>query len=251
VKPSDLLTAFTLLTRLPLARFAAAGATGDLARCVWAFPVVGLIVGALGGLAYYLGHAAGLPPWVAACWSVTAMLMVTGALHEDGLADTADGLGGGATRDHKLEIMRDSRIGSYGALALTLSLLVRVGAVTALATPGPVFAGLVAAGVLGRGGILLVLLTLRPAREDGLGVAMRSAGAAGIVLGLGLAVVSAGICLPIRVALACVIVGSGAALAMAMLARRQLGGYTGDVLGATEVLVECAVLTVVSSMAEA
>ncbi len=91
-----------------------------------------LVVGLIGAVVYVLAHRAGLPAWPAAALSVAATLFATGCLHEDGLADTADGFGGGKTREQKLDIMRDSRIGTYGVCALALSLLIRVSALASL-----------------------------------------------------------------------------------------------------------------------
>ena len=112
----------------PAAVRAAPPAAGALARAAWAFPIAGLVVGLIGAIVYALAHRIGLPSWTAAALAVAATLLATGCLHEDGLADTADGFGGGKTREQKLEIMRDSRIGTYGVCALALSLLLRVGA---------------------------------------------------------------------------------------------------------------------------
>jgi adenosylcobinamide-GDP ribazoletransferase len=159
VKPTDLVTAFALLTRLPMPR----AVEVNVARCVWAFPIVGLVVNGMAAGVYWLLRSAGAPSWIAACWAVGVLLLLTGALHEDGLADTADGFGGGTTRDRKLEIMRDSRIGTYGALAVLLALMIRVGAIVALNTPARVAEGLIAAGMLSRAGILLVPLLRSPA----------------------------------------------------------------------------------------
>jgi adenosylcobinamide-GDP ribazoletransferase len=106
---------------------------------------VGALVGACGALAYWGAAAVGLPPFVAGVLAVAATLLVTGALHEDGLADTADGFGAGVTRERKLEIMRDSRIGTYGVAALVLSILLRAGAVASLVEPvlaAPVHVGI-------------------------------------------------------------------------------------------------------------
>ena len=103
-----------LLTRLPVGWLATSAEPARLADAVWAFPVVGAVVGAIGGAVFWVCARLGMPPAVAAVWTLASMLLVTGALHEDGLADTADGLGGGRTRERKLEIMRDSRIGTFG-----------------------------------------------------------------------------------------------------------------------------------------
>ena len=111
-----------LLTRLPMGWLTTSVGPGRLADAVWAFPVVGAVVGAIGGAVFWFCTRLGMPPGVAAVWTLVSMLLVTGALHEDGLADFADGLGGGRTRERKLAIMRDSRIGTFGGLALMLSL---------------------------------------------------------------------------------------------------------------------------------
>ena len=235
---SDLLTACGLLTRLPVAR------PGDLAACVWAFPIVGGAVNGLGGLTYWLVHWFGMPPLLAAVWALTVTMLATGALHDDGLADTADGFGGGASPERKLEIMRDSRIGCYGALALLLSVLMRVAAISALGEPSRVMVAFCLAGMLGRGGILVLLLMLSPARDDGLGVAMGETRTGRATIGLALVVVACLLAAGVKPAIAIVAIGFGASLAMARLAHRQIGGYTGDVLGAGEVVTECVVLSI-------
>ena len=235
----DLAAAFGLLTRLPVGRWAAGA---DAARGVWAYPLAGAAVGAAGAAVYALLRAAGLGASLAAIWTLAALLLLTGALHEDGLADTADGLGGGRTRERRLEIMRDSRIGSFGALALLLSCAVRIAAVAAL-PHGAVPGALIASGALGRAAMLVPLLLLRPARADGLGASLTRmrpiTGAAGLALGTALALLALPLAAALRSLALAVLGGAGAA----WQARRQLGGYTGDVLGATSVVVECLVLS--------
>jgi adenosylcobinamide-GDP ribazoletransferase len=244
---ADLISAFMLLTRLPVARFARLGGAPDLARCVWAFPVVGLAVNGMGGLVYWLAQRVGMPPLLAAAWTLATTMIVTGALHEDGLADTADGLGGGSTPAQKMDIMRDSRIGSYGALALLLSVVMRAGAIAALGRPIFVATAMILAGILGRSGILLLLFVLPPARDDGMGATMGSPRAKSIGLGLGLAVVTTFLALPVLPAIEVVVLGFSSSLVLAELAYMQIGGHTGDLLGASEVITECVVLTVVVS----
>ena len=229
---AELVSAATLLTRLPVGRLAATHAPPG--RCVWAYPLVGGLVGAVGAAVLWLGMRLGMPQAVAAPWALAATVLVTGGLHEDGLADTADGFGGGRTAERKLAIMRDSRIGSFGALAVGFSLAMRL--VPLAITPRPVLA-LLLAGVLGRGGILLPLLLLPSVRPDGLGASLAESGTAPILAGLALAAAAA-------------VLGPGAGvaalaagLALTALARRQVGGYTGDVLGAVEQVAECAALS--------
>ena len=244
---ADLIAAFTLLTRLPVARFTHLHQPPDLARCVWAFPIVGLAVNGTGGLVYWLAHRIGMPPLLAAVWTVAASTIVTGGFHEDGLADAADGFGGGTTPARKLDIMRDSRIGSYGALALLLSLLVRVAAIAGLGRPAIVTTAMILAGMLGRSGILLLLLVLTPARDEGMGASMGQPRVSSTLSGLGLAVLASFLSLPILLATAVVVSGFGSALLLARLAHRQIGGHTGDVLGACEIATECVVLTVIAT----
>ncbi len=205
----------------------------------------------MGGLVYWLTHKAGMPPLLAAAWSLAATIILTGALHEDGLADTADGFGGGATQARKMEIMRDSRIGSYGALALLLSVTVRAAAIAALDHPPVVMAAMVVAGMLGRGGILLLLLLLAPARSDGMGVAIGEPQPRSAALGLGVATVASGLLLPAVPAGAAVALGFVFVMILARLAHTQITGYTGDVLGASEVVTECVVLSVIAAMLNA
>jgi adenosylcobinamide-GDP ribazoletransferase len=140
----DLRIGMLFSTRFPLSHAAPIGGA-DIARASWGLPVIGALIGLLGALVYWLAFHFALPPLLGPALAVAATLAITGCLHEDGLADTFDGFGGGAGRERKLEIMRDSRIGTYGACALTLSLLLRVGALASLAAPGPVALALIAA----------------------------------------------------------------------------------------------------------
>ena len=163
----DCKVALAFLTRLPVAPEPTA-AGSRLGASVVMFPVVGALIGLLGGGGYALAFWLGLPPLPAATVALATTIWLTGALHEDGLADVADGFGGGRTREDKLRIMRDPRIGSYGALALVLGLLARAGALAALAAPRHVMAALVAAGAVSRAALAAVMTTLPLARADGL-----------------------------------------------------------------------------------
>ncbi|HEX4505608.1 MAG TPA: adenosylcobinamide-GDP ribazoletransferase [Alphaproteobacteria bacterium] len=242
----DVVTAFMLLTRLPVGWLGSG--SSDLARNVWAFPVVGLVVGPIGAVVYWFLHAVGVPAWLAASWTVAAILIVTGAFHEDGLADTADGFGGGRTRKRKLEIMRDSRIGSYGAVTLALALLIRVGALAALERPHAVLIALIAAAITGRAAMIAPLLLLSPARTDGMASGMGRVPHWSAALGFALVGLFLLFLVPVGGAFVVVVAAGVAALAVAWLARVQIGGHTGDVLGAAEVIVECVTLTVLTAI---
>jgi adenosylcobinamide-GDP ribazoletransferase len=244
---TDLAVAIGFLTRLPVSALMPREPRIDMAGAVWVFPVAGAIVGLCGGAAYALLCAVGLSPALCGCWSAAAMLLLTGALHEDGLADMADGFGGGRDVPRKLEIMRDSRIGSYGALALLLSSLVRVAAMAGMAAPWRVCAALVVSGALSRAAIVLVLLLLRPARRDGLASPLHPIPRLPAFATVGMALAVAAALLRGRAMLVAPVCALTTALLVALLARRQIGGHTGDVLGACAVLADCAVLSGLSA----
>ena len=242
---AEFVAALTLLTRLPVARLAGRTPWPGEAASVWAYPVVGALVGGIGGGTLWLAERCGLPAPVGSVLAIAAMLLLTGGLHEDGVADAADGFGGGATVARKLEIMRDSRIGSYGALALMVALAVRGTALASL-PPARGMAALIAAGGLGRGAIVVMLLLLRPVRSDGVtAAALRQVRPVVLLVGL-VTAITATAALPLRTALCCVVGAVLAAFAVAGLARRQVGGSTGDILGAGEVIAECVVLCIVA-----
>ncbi|HEY7610964.1 MAG TPA: adenosylcobinamide-GDP ribazoletransferase [Alphaproteobacteria bacterium] len=242
--------AWTLLSRLPWP-FAVPRELGAIGRGVWAFPIMGALLGALGGGVYWLGRELGLPALVAAALAIGFLAFATGGLHEDGLADTADGFGGGRTREQKLAIMRDSRIGAYGVLALVIATLLRVGALAAMAGPAG-FAALIAAAALGRGFTALPMSLLPPARADGLGRAAGRAPGFSASLALILAIAAATLAAA-SYALAWRAVGYAvtasffAVLLVSLLAQRHIGGVTGDVLGAAILAGEAAALIALAS----
>jgi len=236
----DLKIAVQFSTRLPVAAPPAEGA--DIARSAWAMPIVGALVGLIGALAYYFAHSAGLPPLPAAVLALAATIVTTGCLHEDGLADAADGLGGGTTPEQKLAIMRDPRVGTYGACALIVSALLRAGAIASLATPALVTPALIAAHAAGRAMMPVAMSLVPPARTDGLSasaslVSRKGAMSAGI-LGLLAMVLALGVTASIIVALLMLLAIAG----VARVCVRQIGGQTGDVLGAIEQVGEIIVL---------
>ena len=217
-------------------------------------PLAGALIGLFPALTLLGASAVGLPPLVAAPLAIVVLVLVTGALHEDALADCADGFGGGRTREQKLAIMRDSRVGAYGVCAVALSLYIRAVALGATAdrSIGLAAAVAIAAGALSRTASLLPLLLLPPARVDGVGATAGrpAAGALAIAAALSLAIVvgtlapGAGFA-PIGVAVVAAVV---ATLAMCALAWREVGGHTGDVAGATQQVVEIVVYLVFSTV---
>jgi adenosylcobinamide-GDP ribazoletransferase len=229
--------AVQFLTRLPV-RAPAAWRGHALAASVPAFPLIGALIGALGGLAFALASWLGLPPMLAAVLAVAAQILLTGALHEDGLADLADGFGGGRTRAEKLSIMRDPRLGSFGALALVLALLARIAALAAVAGPALVTSALIAAGAASRAGLPAIMASLPPARDHGLAVGAGRPHPLRAAAGIAIAALLAFVVLAPGTAIGGLVGAAGAMLVIGGLARRQIGGYTGDVLGAAQQLAE-------------
>ena len=159
--------ALMLLTRLPAGNIA--GTAPSLAAARWAFPLAGLPVGLVIACAYIGLSWLGLPVLLSAILALTAGVLTTGGLHEDGLADSADGFGGGHNRERKLEIMKDSRIGSYGVLALIMVMSARVVALSSLSASMTAFLGILAFAMASRMLMVGYLSLLPAARSDGLG----------------------------------------------------------------------------------
>jgi adenosylcobinamide-GDP ribazoletransferase len=233
-------------TRLPMLRTEAP--TGaEVARASWTFPIIGALIGALGALIYWLADGVGLHPFAAGVLALAATALATGCLHEDGLADTADGFGGGATRERKLEIMRDSRIGTYGATALVLALMLKAGTIASLETPALVTAALIAAHSGARATMVLFMRLVPAARADGLAAdAGRPSPGAALSATL-VGVIALWLCLGFGTALICLVLLVAALALMAWLCRNQIGGQTGDVLGAVEQASEVLILLVATA----
>jgi adenosylcobinamide-GDP ribazoletransferase len=239
--------ALIFLTRLPLGPDTALPAPA-LASAMRAFPVAGLLIGAIVGAILVLASWLGAPASLAALLAVAAGLGLTGALHEDGLADVADGFGGGATAERKLEIMRDSRIGTYGVLALIVAVALKSLAFAALAAQSAwlALAVILAAAAVSRFAPAGILHLLAPARRDGLSAAAGRPGRATVLQALALATLLSTIVLsPVSFVFAILgapLAGLAGLLAMVTLARGQIGGQTGDVAGASQVVSEAFIL---------
>jgi len=238
---ADIRIAVSLSTILPLGR-AAPLDDGEVARASWALPVAGLLVGLVGAVAYAIAHRLGLPPEPAAMLALMMTILVTGAIHEDGLADSADGLGGGDTRERKLDIMRDSRIGTFGACALIVSIMLRWSALQAIADPSSVAAAFLIAHIAARAVMPAFMWLVPPARTDGLsaGAGQPNPQSAMIAAGLGIVCLAIGFG-PGKAVIALILL-SMAGLLWAFVATRQVGGQTGDILGALEQTSEIMIL---------
>ena len=238
----DVPAAFVLLTRLPLPTLPDRAFTKG-ARAAWAYPLVGLVLGIIASLIAGAATFIGLPPLLVAGLVLAAIVLMTGAMHEDGLADTADGLWGGHDAVRRLEIMKDSRIGAYGVLALILAMGLRWLGLAEVA-----WTGLITALVISRAMMVPLMRAMPHARDGGLAhsvgrpdtgatmVAVLMAALIAIVLSGGPGLVS-------------VILASVVAIGVGALARAKIGGQTGDILGAAQVCVEIAVLLTLTVLA--
>lgn len=219
-----------------------------MAELAAAVPVAGAIIGLVGAAVLVVALTLGLTAWPGAVLSTAALVIATGAMQEDALADVADGFGGGRTIERKLAIMKDPRLGTYGASALALALLLRIALLAALvAGAGPMRAALVVVGAASVSRIagMWPLVALGPARADGLGAAAvlpagpwRTGAWVGALLCAGLCALGATSALALLSPLA----AFAAAWGMTRLARTQIGGQTGDVCGAATGLAELGVL---------
>ncbi len=239
----DTLLCVGFFTRIP------AGGITDrrLADAIWAVPAVGSLVGVVGACAFGIASWLNLPPAIAAAIALATTMLVTGCLHEDGLADVADGFGGGATRERKLEIMKDSRIGTFGVLALILTVLVRWSALAALSGSISMFALLVAAHMASRGIVPMMMTVLPPARTTGL-----SASAGTVSLNTSLIAAALGLVGLLALGPFATLLSAAVLvvwfLLLKSLSERQIGGQTGDVLGTLQQGGEIIVLLVALSI---
>ncbi|AZV21416.1 MULTISPECIES: adenosylcobinamide-GDP ribazoletransferase [unclassified Mesorhizobium] len=239
----DIALCLVFFTRLPLPVFDFRGRS--LAAAIWAAPIAGLVVGLIGAIVFATAERFGLAMGPAAALALVATVLTTGCLHEDGLSDVSDGFGGGKSRGRKLEIMRDSRIGTYGAAALGLSLLIRWSALSEFVDPTQALFALIAAHAASRGLLGAFMHLLPSARVDGLsadaGTVSQETAIAGAVLG----------------AIPLLLLGLGGAIfalillgllfaAFRALCLNQIDGQTGDTIGALQQASEIAVLLVAS-----
>jgi len=242
----DVLQGLGLLSRLPV-RVDPEAARERGAAASWAWPLAGALFGLIAAVAASLSLWLGLGAGIAAALVIAVQVICTGAMHEDGLADSADGLWGGYDRDRRLEIMKDSRIGTYGVLALVLAMILRWSALSALFATGHVWGALIGVAAISRAPMAAVMGWLPAARPSGLsqGVGQPSqdtvrfgfiaAGLVGFVF-LGLTVV------PVAAFVA------ATAFAAGRIAQDKIGGQTGDILGATQQLSEIAALAVLVAL---
>ena len=215
-------------------------------RAVRMLPVAGALLGALAAAVMAAATALGLPPIIAAPLAISALVVLSGAMHEDGLADCADGFFGGRTRVEKLEIMQESAIGAFGAVALVLSLFLRASSVAFIANQNlcVACAVLIGGAALSRTGGLLPLALLPPARQAGAGFSAQkpTEGAFATATFLAILIALAPVVVGANLTRALMAIGlaAGSAYTMVVLAKHEIGGQTGDVAGAAQQLAEIA-----------
>ncbi len=240
VAASDIPAAIGLLTRLPV--FVDIEHAQDRsAASSWAYPLAGALVGALAAAAAALATWLGLNAPLAALTALATVIIITGALHEDGLADSADGLWGGWDAAHRLKIMKDSGIGAYGTLALIVSVGARWAALTALIQADQGTLALIATGALSRAPMPMLMHALPNARETGLSASTGRPSLATAGLAATIALLIAALTIS-TATLPAALLTAVTALAAAAIAKAKIQGQTGDILGATQQLSEIAIL---------
>lgn len=241
---ADIAACLGFYSRLPVARLHLPEV--KFAEAQWAAPIAGAVIGALAGAAYGLTTWLSLPPMLAAALTLGFVLLVTGSLHEDGVADVADAFGGGHTRERKLEILKDSRNGTFGVVALVMTLLARWAAMASIGGPWPAFVALIGAHAASRALLPAMMNLVPPARPTGLaaGIGKVPGNEMLVALALGMAAL-----LPLGAGAAIASVACLAILFLVMkrLTERQIGGQTGDVLGALQQGGEIAALFVAAA----
>jgi adenosylcobinamide-GDP ribazoletransferase len=249
----DLGLAVTFLTRLPFPMPDRDLKPGDLSRAMRTYPIVGAGVGLGAGLVLMAASDLNLAPLACAMLGLAAAALLTGALHEDGLADTVDGFAGGRTRAEKLKIMRDSHIGAFGVLALVFSVGIRAAILSGVPGPGTALLVLIASGALSRAPLAVIAIRLDPARKDGLSGTLGRPQPGHVITGAILATLISFLALGFleggAVAILWALLGVAVATGlMAWIAIRQIEGHTGDVMGAVQQVSEIAALIAIGSI---
>lgn len=236
----DVAAAIGLLSRLPV-RVNEAHATARGASAAWAYPLAGLVVGLIACVVGQIALSLGLAASLVAGLIIATVVIITGAMHEDGLADAADGLWGGWDKTRRLEIMKDSSIGAYGVIALVLGLGLRWQALTVLIGVGGVWVPVLAAAMISRAVMVPVMARLPHARDTGLSHAVGRPDEMTALIAIAIAVIGALFLLQFS-GLWVIAAAALSALACALIAKAKINGQTGDILGATQQVAEISML---------
>jgi adenosylcobinamide-GDP ribazoletransferase len=242
----DIAAALGLLSRLPV-RIEIDSATARGAASAWAYPIAGLILGtlacAIGQIALWIG----LPNSLAAGLTLAALVIITGAMHEDGLADTVDGLWGGWDKNNRLKIMKDSHTGVYGVLALTLGIGLRWQALTLIIDQNALWPAILTTAMLSRTGLVPIMAKLPHARKDGLSQSVGRPDTKIALVACGIATIASLILLQYT-GLWLLTMALLTTLACATIAKAKIEGQTGDILGATQQVSEITMLLTLATL---
>ena len=243
---SDLIMGLQFYSRFPVGK--GEYETPEISKIALALPFVSFIIGLIPALILLFGSLVGLPPLFVASLAVGAGVLVTGAMSEDAIADSADGLFGGQIKEKRLEIFKDSSLGTYGVTALVLYILLRIFALSAFVAVSPFLAAClwIGVGILSRSGALFLMLKLPPARLKGASasvgqisnIAFFTGLAFALLIGFILSAPFVGI-FNFLFVLAIMIAINFAWLAFC---KRKIGGQTGDLIGANQALLETGIL---------
>ncbi|MEM1198890.1 MAG: adenosylcobinamide-GDP ribazoletransferase [Pseudomonadota bacterium] len=245
---NNTLNSIMFLSRVPVP--GAPPHPASMASVMGAFPLAGLVIGLIGGVACAIALGIGLPPLVSAVATIAFMALITGGLHEDGLADVADGFGGGQTRERKLEIMKDSRIGTYGVLALIFAMALKITALGAILQKDVGFWALLAlfaaTAAWSRSLCVTLMATTPNARGEGIAAIVGQPGAEENRTALSLGAIAVALLIWFAFGLWATLAVFASSLAAFWLVRalalRHIGGHTGDVAGTVQITADTAML---------
>ena len=242
----DIAAALGLLSRVPI-RIKIDCATARGAASAWAYPLAGLILGALACVIGQIALWIGLPNDLAAGLTLATLVIITGAMHEDGLADTVDGLWGGWDKNHRLKIMKDSHTGVYGVLALTLGIGLRWHALTLIIDQDALWPAILTTAMLSRTVMVPIMAKLPNARKDGLSQSVGRPDTKTVLVACGIAIL---ICLILLqyTGLWLITMAVIATLGCATIAKAKIQGQTGDILGAIQQINEIAMLLTLAAI---
>ena len=239
----DMLLSVSFLTRIPISKDLLF--ERHLMDAAWSFPLIGGLVGFLGGMVALLLSYFNISPIIISFITIGAIILLTGGLHEDGLADTADGFGINKNPEGKINIMRDSQIGVYGTLALIIAISVKAVALSELINKDQFFAcviALIVSGALSRSTIVGIAFFLEKASETGLASVAGKPRATVVGICFLISILLCIFLLPLTKVLAAILLSIVTTVVIGFLSKKQINGYTGDILGAAQMLSETALL---------
>ena len=239
----DLLLSLSFLTRIPVFKDLTFERT--LMDAAWSFPLIGALVGLIGGMFAFLLSYLNVSPVIISFITIGAIILVTGGLHEDGLADTADGFGSNKRPEDKIRVMRDSRIGVYGTLALMITILTKVSALSELIDNDHISTcviALVVSGALSRSSMIGIAFFLENASETGLATLAGKPSPSSIGVCFFISILLCLFLLPLTKVLVAILLSSVTTVIIGFLSKKQINGYTGDILGTSQILSETVIL---------